>query len=83
MEETIHEDPEQEHLLDERQDLKAEVTEFRKKDKKCKKQIELISKPFPLRIGRYIIEKNSMPARSVAFEALASSRISIKQIGEE
>jgi len=83
MEESIHDDPELEHLLDERQELKESVSEFRKKDKEAKKLIEDIHKPYPIRIGRYIISRQTMPARSVAFETEDSSRITIKHIGDE
>lgn len=82
-EETIIEDPELEHLLDDRQELKESVSEFRKKDKEAKSKIRTIDKPMPIRVGRYIITKQNMPPRSVAFDTNGSIRITIKHIGDE
>lgn len=83
MEETIIEDTELEKLLDERQELKISVAEFRKIDKEAKSKIQQIDKPMPIRIGRYIINRQNVPAKSVTFETDASSRITIKHIGDE
>jgi len=83
MEETIIEDEELECILDERQELKLSVSEFRKKDKEAKAKILQIDKPMPIRIGRYIINRQSTPPRSVAFDTNGSIRVTIKHIGEE
>jgi len=83
MEEIIIEDEELECILDERQELKLSVSEFRKKDKEAKAKILQIDKPMPIRIGRYIINRQSTPPRSVAFDTNGSIRVTIKHIGEE
>ena len=83
MEETIIEDADLEKLLDDRQECKSSVAEFRKLDKQAKAKIQTIEKPMPIRIGRYIITKQTMPGRNVSFETNGSIRITIKHIGEE
>jgi len=83
MEETIIEDSELERILDDRQELKLSVSDFRKKDKEAKAKIQQIDKPMPIRIGRYIITRQTVAARSVAFETDSGSRITIKHIGDD
>ena len=83
MEETIIEDADLEKLLDDRQECKSSVAEFRKLDKQAKAKIQTIDKPMPLRVGRYIITRQTVQAKSVAFETDAGSRITIKHIGDE
>lgn len=80
-EETIHEDPELQQLLDERQDLKESVSQFRKKDKECKELISAIHKPMPIRVGPYIITSQNVVGRSVSFDIEGGTRIRIKHIG--
>lgn len=83
MDETIIDDAELEKQLDDRQELKESVAEFRKVDKEVKAKIQTIDKPMPIRIGRYIITRQTVEGRSVAFETEPSTRITIKHIGEE
>ena len=83
MEETIIEDAELEHLLDERQEAKEAVAEFRKLDKEAKGKIQALTQPMPVRIGRYIIDRQPTPARSVSFDTTPGTRITINKIGEE
>ena len=79
----IIDNPELEKLLDERQDLKQYTKQYRQADKKAKDKIREISEQTPYRVGRYIISKDAVAARSVSFETADSSRITIKTVGEE
>lgn len=83
LEDVIVKDDELEQILDERQEHKLSVAEFRKLDKEAKAKITILGTPPPFRIGRYIITKTSNPPRSVSFETETSTRINIKKIGEE
>ena len=83
LEDVIVRDEELEKLLDDRQENKYAVAEFRKLDKQAKARIQSLETPPPFRIERYIVTKSSSPPRSVSFDVDGSTRITIKQIGEE
>lgn len=83
MDETIVENEELEKMLEERQELKLAVGEYRKVDKNAKAKIDSIETPMPFRVGRFVISKRDNTAKSVAFETQASSTITIKLAGEE
>lgn len=79
----IIEDRELEEMLEERQELKESVSAYRKADKKAKDKIPTITAPTPFRVGRFIIAKQAVAAKSVSFDTTESSRFTIKIIGEE
>lgn len=83
MDDTILENPELEDLLEKRQALKESVASFRKADKAAKDAIRSIDTPTPYRVGRFIISKKDVPAKSVAFETADGLRITIKADDEE
>lgn len=83
MDDTILEDAELEKMLEERQELKPAVADFKKADKNVKERIRKIETPTPYRVGRFVISSQPIPAKSVAFEAEAATRITIKLAGEE
>jgi len=80
MDDTIVENPELEKLLEERQALKESVASYRKADKAAKDKIRSLETPTPYRVGRFIISKQAVPAKSVAFETTEGSRFTIKTI---
>ena len=59
--------PELEKLLEERQELKQSVSDYRKADKKAKSEIQKVQTPLPFRIGRFIIGKQVMPPQVCCF----------------
>jgi len=83
MEEHFVGNPELEQLLEEREDLKASVSEYRKTDKEVKEKIASTSEVTPYRIGRFVIDKKPIAAKSVSFETAPSERYSIKIAGED
>lgn len=83
MDDKIIENPELEKLLEDRQELKGSVSEYRKADKAAKYKILSIATPTPYRVGRFIITKKDVPGKPVAFETADSLRITIKTVGEE
>ena len=72
MDDNIIRDEELEQLLEDRQ-----------ADKKAKDKIRSMETPTPYRVGRFIIAKQAVAAKSVAFETTESSRLTIKTVGEE
>ena len=68
LEDKVMDNPELEKVLEERQELKQSVSDYRKADKKAKAEIQKVQTPLPFRIGRFIIGKQVMPPKSVAFE---------------
>lgn len=83
MDDNIVENPELEKLLEERQELKESVSEYKKADKAAKDKIRSIEEPTPYRVGRFIISKQAVPAKSIAFETTEGSRVTIKTISED
>ena len=83
MDDNIVENPELEKLLEERQELKESVSAYKKADKVAKDKIRSIDTPTPYRVGRFIISKQAVPAKAVAFETAEGSRFTIKTISEE
>lgn len=83
MDEAILDEPELEKMLDERQELKESISAYNKLSKEVKAKLQAISAPSPFRIGRFVIKRESVPARSISFETEASIRFSIKLAGEE
>ena len=71
-----------EQLLEERQELKKNVGEYKSADKKAKKMIASLNEPLPYRIGRFIISEAVIPAKSVSFDTDAGKRINIKTADE-
>ena len=83
MDETILDKPELEKMLDERQELKESVSAYNKLSKEVKAKLKAIDAPSPFRIGRFVIKRESVPAREVAFDTEATMRFTIKLAGEE
>ena len=83
MDDRIIDNPELEKILDDRQELKYALSEFRKKDKEAKSRIKAIEETPPFRIGRFLITSSTTPPRSVAFDTDGAVRIKIKIAGEE
>lgn len=83
MDETIVENPELEKMLEDRQELKQSVAEFRKVDKDVRAKIGSIGTPTPYRVGRFVISKRDISAKAVSFETQASFSFTIKLAGEE
>ncbi|GAJ23727.1 unnamed protein product, partial [marine sediment metagenome] len=83
MDDTILENPELEKLLEERQVLKASVSEFRKADKAAKEKIQTIQTPMPSRVGRFLITKQPLAAKLVTFETEEGTRVDIKAVDED
>jgi len=83
MDEAIVENPELEKMLEDRQELKQAVAEFRKVDKDVKDRIRSIGTPTPYRVGRFVISKRELSAKSASFETQASVSSTIKLAGEE
>lgn len=83
MEDTIIEDSELEQMLEERQELKQSVAAYRKLDKDAKNKIRSIETPTPYRIGRFIISRRDLAAKTVEFETQASFSFGIKLAGED
>lgn len=83
MDETLLDKPDIEKMLDERQELKESVSAYNKLNKEVKAKLKEIDAPSPFRIGRFVIKRESVSARSVSFETDASIRFSIKLAGED
>jgi len=83
MDETILDNPELEQLLEDRQKLKESVASYRKADKEAKDKIRSIDTPTPYRVGRFVISKRDISAKSVSFETQASFSFIIKIAGED
>jgi len=83
MDEKVVEDAELEKMLENRQEQKYAVANYRQVDKEVKEKLRSLETPTPYRIGRFRINKTMTPARSVSFEANESVRFSIKLAGEE
>lgn len=83
MDDKILDNPELEKLLEARQVLKASAKEYRATDKEAKDKIATIQTPLPYRVGRFIISKQMIQAKSVAFDVDAGTRVNIKAVDEE
>jgi len=83
MYDNIVEDAELEELLESRQVLKQTVSDYSKADKKAKEKIATIQTAMPYRVGRFLITKQAIAAKQVAFETGEGSRISIKAVDED
>lgn len=83
MEDKVIDDPALEKMLEERQELKQGVADYRVKDKAAKQKIAGIETEGPFRVGRFIISRNPVPAKAVSFETGESIRLNIKLAGEE
>ena len=82
MDDKVVDNPELEQLLEERQELKQSVSDYHKADKKTKAKIQTVQTPLPYRVGRFIIGKQNVAAKSVAFETGETNRITIKTVDE-
>ena len=82
MDETRIDDTELEQLLEDREELKENVSKYRKADKEVKAKINTIEAPSPFRIGRFVITRTPTPPRSVSFETDGGLKINIKLLGE-
>lgn len=83
MDDKILDNPELLRLLEDRQELKRGVSEYRAMDKKAKAMIATIQTPTPYRVGRFIISIQSVSAKSVSFDTAAGSHFTIKTIDED
>lgn len=83
MDDNIVEDAELERFLEECQALKERAAEYRKADKAAKDRIRSIDTPTPYRVGRFIISKQKITTRQVAFDITEGDRFAIKLIGED
>lgn len=81
--EEVIEDKELEDLLEAREGLKSAAGAYRAADKKAKEAIDSRNLPMPFRIGRFVISESTVPARTVEFETVASTRVAIKNVTEE
>ena len=82
MEDNIVNNPELEAGLEERQVLKESVSDFRKVDKRAKAKIQEVQTPLPYRVGRFIIARQTVAAKSIAYETSEGARITIKTVDE-
>jgi len=83
MDDQIVNDPELESLLEERQELKVNVSEYKKVNKKAQEKICKIEIATPYRIGRFIISTSTVEPKTVAFETAEATRINIKTVDEQ
>ena len=74
----IVENPELEALLEKREEQKEHAAAYRKADKEAKEKIATVATPMPYRVGRFLIDKQTVPAKSVSFETDEGIRVSIK-----
>jgi len=82
MDDRIVKNEELEQILEERQELKQSTSDYRKIDKKAKDKIAKITTELPYRVGRFIIGKQHIEPKSVAFETGETNRITIKTVDE-
>jgi len=82
MDDRIVKDEELEKILEGRQELKQSVSDYHKADKKAKDKIAKITTEMPYRVGRFIIGKQHIEPKSVAFETGETNRITIKPVDE-
>lgn len=82
MEDNIIDDPELEKVLEARQEAKEAVGGYRKLDKEAKAKIASIEAETPFRVGRFLISRSTVQAKSVEFETPESVRLNIKLAGE-
>lgn len=82
MDDTIIENPELLRLLEEREDLKESVANYRAVDKKAKGMIQGIETPTPYRVGRFVIDRSKVAPREVNFEIAEGFRFTIKTADE-
>jgi hypothetical protein len=83
MDDKIIKNPELEKTLEDRQQAKAAMSEFKKLDRDAKQQIRSCEEVPPFRVGRFLITQTNTPPRSVSFEAEGGTRLNIKLAGEE
>jgi hypothetical protein len=83
MEDNIVDNPELLKLLEDRQEKKQSASEYRKADKAARDAISKITTPMPYRVGKFIISKQEVAAKTVEFETGATERIAIKTIDGE
>lgn len=83
MDETRIDDPKIAAALEARQDKRDELAALRKEyeevDEKAKAEVAKLELPegAAVRVGRFRIERKHVPARTVSFEAKATSRVLI------
>jgi hypothetical protein len=77
MDDHIYDDPELLRWLDNREELKEYLRQYRQADKKAKERIRTIEAPTPFRVGPYVIDLKKSPGHSVWFETQESARITI------
>jgi len=83
MDDNIINDPELERMLEEREEIKRGIADYRKLDKEVKNKLRSIETPTPYRVGRFVINSHVMPGKEVAFETQDSIRLTIKLAGED
>jgi hypothetical protein len=83
MEENIVNSPELEWMLEVRQSLKENVSDYRKKDKEVKAKLAPMEEKMPLRCGRFVVSLEKVQPREVSFEINGGTRITIKPVSED
>lgn len=83
MDDRIVTNPALEEMLEDRQLRKMQAKEYRTADKKAKETINALNEVPPYRIGRFLISRETVRAKTVAFETSEGSRVSIKTVDEE
>lgn len=83
LEDKIVTNPELLALLEDRQERKTQAKEYRAVDKKAKEAINALNEVPPYRIGRFLISRETVKAKTVAFETNEGSRVSIKTVDED
>ena len=69
-------------MLEEREEKKKAASEYKSVDKEVKDKINSLDTPLPFRLGRFIITRAPVSAKSVSFETAQGTRINIKLLGE-
>jgi len=82
MDDTVIKNPDLEQLLEEREELKESVSQYRAADKKVKGLIQGIETPTPYRVGRFVIDRSKVAPRQVNFETAEGFRFTIKTADE-
>ena len=76
--ETVVENTELLALLEERETLSQGKRDYNAKDKEAKAMLAGIEAKTPFRVGRFVISRQTTPAKTVSFETPAGFRLNIK-----
>jgi len=82
MDDVVLNDDELLQMLEEREEKKSAASEYKSFDKKVKDKINSLSTPPPFRLGRFLIARAPVSAKSISFETAQGTRISIKLLGD-